>query len=144
MSNLTAEKFVEMVDTERRNRWQNSDLMNETERRLEIISDHYKICEECADLFNVSGYESETLMDFVRESNFENTNLSDWISIKTEKIVKKLTGLDANDVLDILTFEEVPEGYRSEVWVGESGMNYFVGSDGILGDDGEEYTVEGQ
>lgn len=79
MAELTAKKLIEMVETERRNHWQNSDLMSETERRLEIIADHYKTCEECADLFNVSGYESETLIDFIRESNFENTNLSDWI-----------------------------------------------------------------
>jgi hypothetical protein len=79
MTDLTAEKFVEMVENERRNHWQNSDLMSETERRLEIIADHYKNCEECADLFNVSGYESETLIDFIREVNFENTDLSDWI-----------------------------------------------------------------
>lgn len=79
MTDLTAEKLVEMIETERRNHWQNSDLMNETEKRLEIIADHYKAGDECADNFNVSGFEAETLIDFIRESNFENTDLSDWI-----------------------------------------------------------------
>lgn len=82
METLTAKKFIKMVESERRNHWPRSDLMSETERRLEIIADHYKVCEECVDNFNVSGFEAETLMDFIRESNFENTELSDWICEK--------------------------------------------------------------
>lgn len=56
-----------------------------------------------------------------------------------ENVIKKITGLEADEILKLLTVDEVPEGYRSEVWIGESGTNYFVGSDGILGDDGERY-----
>lgn len=81
MTELTAKKFVEMVDFERRNHWQDSDLMSETERLLERIADHYKFSDkcDCADNFDVSGFEAETLTDFVRESHFENTDINDWI-----------------------------------------------------------------
>ncbi len=81
---MNSKQLIEQVNKCRQNHWQNSDLMNKTERRLEIIADHYNTCDECADLFDVSGYESETLIDFIRESNFENTSLSDWICIYNE------------------------------------------------------------
>jgi hypothetical protein len=54
-----------------------------------------------------------------------------------EYIVKKIVGLDADDILKLLTLDEVPTGHREEVWIGKSGTNYYVGSDGIMSDNGE-------
>jgi len=60
--------------------------------------------------------------------------------------LEKLSGLDASDILTRTSFDEVPEGYRDEVYVEKNeGIvvdNWFVGSEGAVSHSGATLTVE--
>ena len=60
--------------------------------------------------------------------------------------IRKLNKLNANAVLAIMTLDEVPEGYRDEVWIeeenGEVIDNWFVGSEGAVSYSGRTLTTE--
>ena len=60
--------------------------------------------------------------------------------------LEKLSGLDAGDILTRTTLDEVPEGYRDEVYVEKNeGIvvdNWFVGSEGAVSYSGTTLTVE--
>ncbi len=50
--------------------------------------------------------------------------------------LRKLSVLDANDILNRMSIDEVDEVHREEVWIeeenGEVVENWFVGSDGAV------------
>ncbi len=50
--------------------------------------------------------------------------------------LRKLSDLDANDILNRMSIDEVDEGHREEVWIeeenGEVVDNWFVGYDGAV------------
>lgn len=60
--------------------------------------------------------------------------------------IRKLSGLDASDILTRTTLDEVPDGYRDEVFVeeenGEVLDNWFVGEKGALSYSGTELTLK--
>jgi len=56
--------------------------------------------------------------------------------------IRKLDQLEANDILDRMTLDEVPFNYRDEVWEEEeSGENWFVGDGGALSYSGKEMSI---
>jgi len=59
--------------------------------------------------------------------------------------IRKLSQMDANDILTRTTLDEVPEGYRDEVYVeeedGETLDNWFVGDGGALSYSGQEMSI---
>lgn len=61
-------------------------------------------------------------------------------------VMRKLSTLDANDILTRTTLDEVPEGYREEVWVEEEYEdvvdNWFVGDAGAVSYSGTTLTKE--
>jgi len=60
--------------------------------------------------------------------------------------LRKLSQIDARDILTRTTLDEVPEGYRDEVWIeeenGEVIDNWFVGSEGAVSYSGRTLTTE--
>ena len=60
--------------------------------------------------------------------------------------IRKLSKMDANDILTRTTFDEVPGGYRDEVYVEEENgdiiKNWFLGSDGAVSNSGTTLTTE--
>lgn len=61
--------------------------------------------------------------------------------------LRKLSELDANDILNRMSIDEVDEGHREEVWVeenetGEVSNNWFVGSGGAISYSGTALTLK--
>ena len=61
--------------------------------------------------------------------------------------LRKLRNLDANDILNRMSIDEVDEGHREEVWIeelsnGEVIDNWFIGADGAISYSGSELTSE--
>ena len=60
--------------------------------------------------------------------------------------IRKLSQMDASDILIRITLDEVPFNYRDEVWVeeedGETLDNWFVGSEGAVSYSGRTLTTE--
>jgi hypothetical protein len=60
--------------------------------------------------------------------------------------IRKLSSRDASDILTRTTYDEVPEGYRGEVYIeeenGEVLDNWFVGSGGAVSYSGTTLTLE--
>ena len=58
--------------------------------------------------------------------------------------IRKLSQIDARDILTRTTLDEVPEGYRDEVYIeeedGETLDNWFVGDGGALSYSGKEIS----
>ena len=59
--------------------WQNSDISKGGERLLEIIADHYEICEECRENFDLQEYEETTLIDIWHHFMAANEAPEEWI-----------------------------------------------------------------
>jgi hypothetical protein len=55
--------------------------------------------------------------------------------------MEKMTQLDAADILDRLTLDEVPEEYRDEVWT-DGEEEWYVGEAGALSYSGKKITQE--
>ena len=58
--------------------WQNSDIPRNKEVLLEMISEHFKKCEECRIDFDNAQFSSETLIEF-SSKHLSKSNPSDWI-----------------------------------------------------------------
>lgn len=60
--------------------------------------------------------------------------------------LRKLNNLDANDILNRMSIDEVDEEHREEVWVeeenGEVVDNWFVGNAGAVAYSGTTLTLE--
>ena len=76
---LTSQTFIDMVDRERAINWQNSDIWREGEKMLEVVADHLKVCENCRMLFDDMYYKATTLIEWINETNFDNTAIEDWV-----------------------------------------------------------------
>lgn len=89
----TVKEFIAVVDELSGGGWQNSDLWNETEVRLEKIVEHLKLCKECYDDFQ-NWLPIENLFEL--EESMSQNELSDWIcdaftwTEKEEKQLRKL------------------------------------------------------
>jgi len=62
------------------------------------------------------------------------------------RALRKISNLDASDILIRITLDEVPEGYRNEVFVeeenGEVLDTWFVGSEGAVSYSGTTLNIE--
>lgn len=56
-------------------------------------------------------------------------------------MIRKLGDLEASGIIDRMTRDEVPEGYREEVWE-EQNENWFVGEEGALSFSGKCLTPQ--
>ena len=78
MMNMDAKTLINLVKSEKRNSWQNSDLYDGVQTLLEQIAAHYENCQECREAFDDMFYEEETLKDM--ELLFlQNMDISRWI-----------------------------------------------------------------
>jgi len=75
---MDAKTLIEMVEVEKSNGWENSDLYDAVQNLLEEIADHFDQCEECRDAFDAMGYEEESLKDM--ELLFlQNMDIDRWV-----------------------------------------------------------------
>ena len=75
---MDAKTLINLVKSEKRNSWQNSDLYDGVQTLLEQIAVHYENCQECREAFDDMFYEEETLKDM--ELLFlQNMDISRWI-----------------------------------------------------------------
>jgi len=58
---MNADEFVAAVDECKRNRWQNSDIPEEGEIRLDTIAIHLSDCEDCRQQFDEMEYTEKTI-----------------------------------------------------------------------------------
>jgi len=64
---VNAKQFIEQVEECRVEQWAHSDLWAESERALEAIADHLKVCPDCRGAFDAMGYEAGTLVELEAE-----------------------------------------------------------------------------
>lgn len=74
---MDATTLIRQVEECRRQRWKDSDLSPESERRLEAIADHLAACEECRADFDAMEYPETVLIDF--ERRLVTTTIEEWI-----------------------------------------------------------------
>jgi ribosomal protein L37AE/L43A len=76
---MTANDLIVEVRRQELSHWQNSDIPTEGEEMLSRIGEHFLVCRECADEFDLQGYPaSTTLQEFANEW-LTNSKLLDWI-----------------------------------------------------------------
>lgn len=78
---MKAQELINAVKECKENHWENSDISRRSEIMFEMIADHFDTCEDCRNQFDSMEYKRETLIDFIGEIHFDNTNLEDWICI---------------------------------------------------------------
>lgn len=75
---MNANQLIELVEKEKENDWENSDIGAFEEGTLETITDHFKTCEDCRNTFDSMNYPETILLDFsFRISN--SNSIYDWI-----------------------------------------------------------------
>ena len=75
---MNAKELIGQINQEKRNNWQNSDIDMEIQILLELIALHYKVCQDCRDVFNDMKYDQTTLEE-IEQIFRENNNLDLWI-----------------------------------------------------------------
>ncbi len=119
---MTAIKLMQQVAECQEDDWQNSDIGAPAQAELEVISDHFRGCQDCRAAFDAQDYPEETIQEFAARLSGA---VEDWICDSEEKHDwKKMTSI----TLDIETILGMIIQNEDDLYLGNAGKIVIMGS----------------